>query len=228
MNIDNIIRLTYFIGFLGMILIMIIRRTIYNCNIYQSFLITVCLLFGGIIGIKLLFFVENGYFGGYSFYGAMFFVPVILYFLSICFPFNYPYILSYSAPAGCIMLFVMRFACWKTGCCGGNDIYNRFIPIPLQLLDGLLALLVMVCLLYFEKIDINKRRNYGWYMLLQGFIRLVINNFRDYLNIFLLIPAGHLWSILAVLIGGFYVTYPDIVNGWIIKNISRIRNRLNG
>lgn len=212
MDVDTLVSLLYCFGGLAMFLAIILRKQRYQITFKECCIISLVLVIGGISGAKLMFYIENGYFGGQSYYGAVFLVPVVLFFTSIWMKKDFGSLLSLAAPTGCLMPAVLRIGCLETGCCGGNDFFNQHFPIPLQALEAITAILISVCLILIENDSKKRACLYGWYLIFQGCIRFVLNSFRKDLTAFILIPAGHFWSLIAFILGIFYVSNEEKVH----------------
>ena len=99
-------------------------------TIWKKLVMTGLLTITGVIGMLLLSLVETGTFGGASFYGALFLVPVLI------FPARLMKIpdrdaLNLCAPAGCAMLVMMQFDCLYNGCCFGKYLPDCAARLPL-------------------------------------------------------------------------------------------------
>ncbi len=105
----------------------------------------------------------NTYFGiiaktGINYFGSLFITPIIL--TAFCFAVwvNPLQQIDLFAPSFAIVLFLGKLGCFFKGCCHGiewqNGIYNykyeRF-EVPIQLIESIVALLILLFLLYIKK-----------------------------------------------------------------------------
>ena len=192
-----------------MLIPIVIQMLLYKVKIWKSVPFALALTVCGTMGTYLLFFIENHWIGGTSFYGAVFFVPVLFIVLFKLFGLTYDVCMDLCAPAECIMLVIMKIQCLLSGCCKGKVIFvgseNEFI-FPSQIAELLNAFAIGIILLLISR---NKKLRgiiYPVYMLIYGTTRLALNCFRADLSVFAIgLPAGHFWSILSILTGGIWL-----------------------
>ena len=86
-------------------------------------IISVLLTVSGTLGTFIWYAIESGGFGGRSFYGAVFIVPLL--FIPVAYLFRIPYakLMDLCAPAECMMLVLMKALCLMEGCCGGRVLF---------------------------------------------------------------------------------------------------------
>lgn len=205
MNLNTIIVLL--IGTFVMMIPMFIQARKYRIKVWKavpaSFVLTVI----GTLGTYLWFFVENLSFGGRSFYGAVFFVPIVFLLFAYVIKIPYGQLLDLCAPAECIMLSLMKVKCLMDGCCQGRILYmtelGEIVRFPSQLAELIVAYLLVWILLIMSFRTENREKIYPWYLILYGASRFVLNFFRDEWASYDggMIPLGTVWSVVAV-IGG--------------------------
>lgn len=173
----------------------------------------------GIIGTKLMRLVEARTWDGFSFYGAVFTVPLFMTVAAYVLRVKASSLLDICSPAGCIMLALMKINCIDVGCCRGRiigvDQYETIVRFPSQITELIVSLILLVIIL---KIIFDGRQRgvvYAWFMLLYGSTRFVLNLFRETTPFILGISSGCLWSIIAVCIGGGILFYRNRGNGFI-------------
>ena len=180
--------------------------------VWKTVVIALFLLAVGTLGAYLMSWWEEGRWGGRSYYGAVFLV------LIACVPFSrllgIPFfkLTDLSAPAGSAMLALMRVKCYMDDCCSGRVIYRNAEGVatyfPNQLVELGVGLLLTVLLLTLSRKEKFRGTIYGWYLLLYGSARFVLNFFRWNLKPFLwIIPSGTLWSMVAVILGIIWLRY---------------------
>lgn len=174
-------------------------------------LLTTCILtVFGVIGTYLLFYVENGQYGGRSFYGAVFLVPILFLPTAKLLKLSYGQVMDLCAPAECAMLALMRILCMLEGCCMGKNItlLGKNVTFPSREIEFLVAVILCVVLIVLSRKEKQQGKLYPWYLVLYGATRLVLNFFRERQSPFLLgLAPGALWSICAVLIGSILLAF---------------------
>ena len=186
-------------------LVPIIIQTIwYKTEIWKSIVVSVLLTVTGTIGTYIWFFVENLHFGGRSFYGAVFIVPIVFIVISKFLHISYGYLMDLCAPAECIMLAVMKAKCLVDGCCTGRFLgfflNGEPVIFPSQIAELISALVLCVVLMILAYKSKFRGALYPWYMVLYGITRFILNFFRDVWENGT-IPYGTIWSIISLIIG---------------------------
>lgn len=195
--------------FAMMLLIMLLMKR-YGIRLWKSVPVAVLLTVAGTVSTYIWFFVESSMFGARSYYGAVFLVPV--FFLAVAKWMRIPYgdLMDFCAPAECAMLILMKYQCLVDGCCAGRFLYVNAegiaVVFPSQLVETANAVVIMVILVCLALNLKNRGKIYPWYLLLYGASRFVLNWFREDTDPLLMgLPAGNLWSLIAVFIGVLYV-----------------------
>jgi prolipoprotein diacylglyceryltransferase len=193
------------LGTLAMLIPICIQAKWYGVKWWKTIVIALLLTVSGTLGTYLWFFVENGRFGGRSFYGAVFIVPVLFILVSWVFRIPYGKLMDLCAPAECIMLVLMKALCVLEGCCKGRILFEN-VRFPSQIAELVNALILLVILMYLSHKKENRGKIYPMYLLIYGASRFVLNFFRDvWAETWM--PMGTLWSILAMVIGGGILVY---------------------
>jgi hypothetical protein len=66
-------------GTIGMFILMLLRRKAFpQIKLWKLPIISVLLTIAGVAGAMLMHFIEQGSFGGTSFFGAILFIPVLI------------------------------------------------------------------------------------------------------------------------------------------------------
>lgn len=198
------------VGTIAMFLSMLVgqrhRRSISQWEIpIAAVLLTVI----GVLGAKLMFFIENGGWRGTSFFGALFFAPPIMALSALLLHTKVSGLLDLCAPAECVMLAVLKVQCFLAGCCGGRCLWytknGTMVTFPSQIVEFCNALLLMVVLLRLMRRDTMHGRIYPMYLLLYGITRFCLNLLRETTPFLLGLPAGNFWSLIAIFIGGVWL-----------------------
>ena len=192
------------LGTLAMLVPMIIQSIWYKIKLWKSVIMAVLLTVIGTLGTYIWFFVENLWFGGRSFYGAIFIVPIVFIVIPKFFRISYGYLMDLCAPAECIMLAIMKAKCLIDGCCGGRILFEtasgEIIRFPSQIAELIVAILLCIILMFFAYKPKFRGTLYLWYMVLYGLSRFILNFFRDVWGNGT-IPFGTIWSVFSVIIG---------------------------
>lgn len=165
-----------------------------------AFILTIC----GTIGTYILFFIENGWIGGTSFFGAIFFVPILFLPLARLLKIPYGILLDICAPAECIMLTIMKIQCQISGCCGGREVcfMGKEFIFPSQIAEMINALIIFVILIFLAHRKNNIGKIYPLFMVVYGISRFVLNIFREvWITTDMVLPFGNIWSLLAIMVG---------------------------
>lgn len=193
------------LGTILMTLVMLYCKKQYNISPIKCILASCLLTIAGVLSVMFMFFIENGKWGGLSFFGAVFFVPVFLYFFSDLLRIKYLDYLDIAAPSVCTMLAVMKINCMIAGCCGGKILYydenNNPITFPSRLCEMITALIIGVVLIILIKKDKLKGKCYPLFMILYGITRFVLNIFRDTEDFIFGLGIGNMWAIISLIIG---------------------------
>ncbi|MBR2914487.1 MAG: prolipoprotein diacylglyceryl transferase [Clostridia bacterium] len=187
-------------------ILLFIRKNKYNVSLIKCIIITISSGALGLLGTRVLYFVENGNFFGQSFYGAVLFFPVFLFPVAWLLKIRLSDMLDYATPPGLAMLVLFKFNCYLGGCCGGTVLYYKDggIPVtfPSQLVEMGAALALTILLFIVEYKNKLKRNIYSLCLITYGSTRFILNWFRAERSEYILgISAGHFWSIVSVFLG---------------------------
>lgn len=198
------------IGTGAMLIPMLFMAKKYCITRWKTILSSLLLTVTGTAGAYIWFAIENGYFAGWSFYGAMYLVPLL--FLAVAKLVRIPYgdLMDLSAPAECVMLIIMKYKCMVDGCCGGRVLYTTAegvdVIFPSQVTEAVNAILIAVLLMIMARNPKNRGTLFPWYMVIYGTTRFILNLFRAEEAVFLLgMTAGNVWSVLAVIVGAVWL-----------------------
>ena len=190
------------LGAVAMFISMILRKKEFEqVALWKMGLLTVWLTITGVLGTMILAYIEMGTFGGTSFYGAVFLVPILIV-PAMLMKISYKDILNLCAPAECAMLVIMRFDCLDKGCCFGRYLPALEFQFPNQVAEMVVGITIMFTLIQMHKKD-QQVQLYPWYMILYGICRFVLQGFRyGGMDPWVLgLSQGHLWSLISVTIG---------------------------
>ena len=194
------------VGFFLMSYVISVQMKWYGVARWKSVVVSLVLVFTGIYGSQLWFYVENGYFYGKSFYGVIFLAPLV--YLPVAWILRTPYgqLMDFCAPAGCLTLALVKIRCLRSGCCEGFimgvDESYRYIKFPSQIVEMTAFLIISGILFWMTTKEKYRTKIFPWFLVLYGGSRFVLNFFRAETAPFALgLTAGSFWSVWAVLIG---------------------------
>lgn len=169
----------------------------------------VILTFAGVLGTLLLAYIENGVFGGTSFYGAVLFVPVLML-PALALRVKYGTLMDICAGAECAMLAIMKIDCWLDGCCFGKQV--EFLGFDFQFPSAIAEMINSICLAIFLVLVFRRFRpgsQYPLYMLTYGATRFLLNLLRYVApdQYILGIPQGLFWSLISMTTGAAWLAW---------------------
>lgn len=81
------------------------------------------------------------------------------------------------------------------------------VLFPSQLVESINGAVLMVILFVMAWIGKQRQKMYGWFMLLYGSTRFILNFFRDDSSELIAgLPNGTVWSLVAIFIGFLWIT----------------------
>ena len=206
--------LALLIGTVLMFGVMLLCRIRIKMSVSKTLLFSVLLMVTGLLSTKIMAFIESGSIKGQSFFGAVFFLPLLLLPVAKLIREDRRTVLDLSAPAVCAMLAVMKVSCYLSGCCAGKILYTYYkqndntlytCRFPSQLVE--LANAVFLLLILLLLLSNSKRAGalYPAFMVLYGVTRFILNLFRETTPFLFGLPAGNFWSIISVVIGAVWL-----------------------
>ena len=193
------------IGAVGMLTYAIIQRKKYSLNVLQVALVTILLTLVGVAGAKLMFATENGFqaWGGISFFGSVFLIPVMMPLLGLLFRLKFSQTLDLCAPCVAIMITCLRVNCMISGCCGGWQVCIGEVCFtwPTQAIESVMDLIIFLLLLKLGTDNTHNGRLYPTFMISYGSIRFLLEFLRDTPKEWLFMSHGQWFSLIAIVIG---------------------------
>lgn len=195
-------RLFLFLGALSMLVLLLLRRRQYELSKVKAVLFSILLLCCGILGAKLLYFLESGAssFSGMSFFGAVFLVPVIMPLVGYVMKLKPSCIPDLCAPCVASIIMFMRFGCLCAGCCGG--VYSSLLGMcwPTQLMESIGDMVILFVLIYLEQ---KGRRGilYPVFLISYGAMRFLLEFLRDTPKEICGFSNGQLFAVAALILG---------------------------
>jgi prolipoprotein diacylglyceryltransferase len=178
----------------------------YGIRVWKAFLTTFLLTVFGATGTFVMYFIENGRFGGLSFYGAVFLIPIAFAVVSPVLKIPYGKLLDLCAIGECIMLALMKVHCILSQCCIGRILFTgsdgKVVRFPSREVELAVAIVIFVILLCWVHRGQHCGQLHAWYFILYGSTRFVLNILREaWVTTNMLLPYGNIWSIVAVSVG---------------------------
>ena len=167
------------LGFVFMLVLMLRRKARYGLKTWQAVLFTVFVMFSGVLGCKVLYILEHLgeplEFGGFSFFGAVFLVPLLMMLFGRIFKMSPEQSTNAAAICVCAMIGTIRIGCFLNGCCGGRTTESGF-TWPTQIMESIGDFAILYYLIRKEKE--NKPDLYPRFMAAYGILRFIIEFFR--------------------------------------------------
>ncbi len=204
------IQLFVAVGTVLMFFVALICRKKYALSLIKTVLMTLLLTVVGVAGVAFMFYIENGYFGGVSFFGAVFFVPPLLIPLALLLRVPVTAYLDISAPMISAMLAVMKINCLISGCCQGRILHTaasgEAVRFPSQIVELVLAAVIAVFLTVCIRNDLFKKRVYPLFMIVYGVTRFAMNFMRETNDFLFGMGIGNVWAAVSAVIGIVWLT----------------------
>lgn len=206
----------HIMGVVFMCVICVLRRSICKLSVVKAVATGIMLAIFGFVGAKILFVLENIHyilqnnisigFGGVSFFGTVFFMPLIIYVMGKVTKIDPLEYLDYCTPAGIVMLACIRLGCFMRGCCHGITVWIDSKPLifPTQLIECTLDLFLLDYILKQEQLHKFKNGRYIVFMGIYGIIRFIVEFLRDTPKNLLGFSNGQIFSVICILM---YVIY---------------------
>lgn len=209
MTLNTIIALS--VGTCAMLILILIMMGLYQIGLWKGVPVAVTLTIAGTVSAYMWFFFESAMFGGQSYYGAVFLVPLLFVYVAKLLRIPYGDLMDFCAPAECVMLALMKYRCYCDGCCAGKVLLflaiDGSIVFPSQIAEMINALVIMAVLMIFAVAKRNRGKLYPCYMVFYGTTRFFLNLLRaDVTPVLLGLPIGNLWSLLSIFLGWLWLT----------------------
>lgn len=180
-----------------------------NIKIWKRIVSAIVFVVAGVCGTMILAYIEMGRFGGKSFFGAVLISPIIMAIYALIIREKTSDILDICAPAECFMLALMKVQCYLEECCYGivigHNQYGKIIRFPSQLTEFAAAIVIGIILLCEVRSNKKSGTVYARYLVIYGICRFVLNLLRETKPFIWILPAGNVWSLVAIAIGIVYL-----------------------
>ena len=191
------------LGTLGMYLCICLRRKYFPLGFVKGAAFTLLLTAVGVAGAMLLYFLESGSFGGVSFYGSVFLIPLLMPLVGMIFRLKPGQTMDICGPCVAIMIGCMRVNCVLSGCCGGWKVClgSFCFSWPTQAMDSIADFAIMLWLLELERQNRGKGTLYPRFMLGYSVMRFLLEFLRETPKDWLYLSHGQ-WFALAAIVAG--------------------------
>ena len=186
--------------------LMYIRRKMYGIKKLLVIPLAVLVSLMGLLGTRIMFYIENGAWYGRSFFGAVLFFPILLLPLAWIFRISLINLLSYATVPGMALLAVYKYNCYRMRCCSGKVLWfsPEGVPVhfPSQIVELCVATIIVALLLVLERKENYRRRIYPICLVIYGAARFILNYFRwEQPKYIWGLTPGAFWALVSVFIG---------------------------
>lgn len=190
------------IGMLCIFLCVLRLRTRFYMSSLQCCIFTVLGTIVGVAGAMILYFVESGFWGGISFFGSVYLIPLIMPLVGKFLGLKWGNTTDLCAPCVAIMIGCMRVNCFLSGCCGGREtcIGNFTFVWPTQVIDSISDFIILGWLLRLEFLGKTKEKLYPLFMLAYSIMRFGLEFLRDTPKDWLGLSHGQCFAIISVVV----------------------------
>lgn len=211
------------IGVVGMFVCTFRRKERFGLNLLQCAAFTLLLTAAGVIGAMLLYFLESGSFGGVSFFGSVYLIPLLMPLFGLLFRLKPGQTLDICGPCVAIMIGCMRVNCFLSGCCGGWEVCmgNLCFSWPTQAIDSIADFAIMVWLLQLESNGQESGKLYPLFMVAYSAMRFLNEFLRDTPKDWLYMSHGQWFAVAAVVIGFIWLSYQSLIKRKEVANENR-------
>lgn len=159
----------------------------------------------GLLGTFILYFIENGVWGGMSFFGGVLFTPLLMLPVAYLCKVRRRDMLDLITMPGLAMFCIYKFNCYLSGCCRGmilGHAEGKPIVFPSQIVESASALLILLILLLVERKRRPEGRLWPLALILYGAVRFGLNWLRrDQVPFVWVLPAGAFWALVSIAVG---------------------------
>lgn len=194
------------LGTLGMALSAWSRRRRFGISRLRVVLFTLMLTAVGVMGACLLYRLESGTWGGVSFYGSVFLIPLLMPLAGRMLGLRFQQTMDLCGPCVAIMIGCLRVGCFLSGCCGGWTVCLGSICFawPTQALDSIGDFVILGWLMHIEEQGKRNGRLYPLFMAAYSVMRFFLEFLRDTPKNVLGMSNGQWYALTAILIGAVW------------------------
>lgn len=216
----------FLVGCVFFIILLCAHRKVYNFAFWKALIMALISIPLGYATTSLLFAFEYGIsemnFSGFSWYGAVFFMPLCMIILSPIMKHILKinardYINNLAAPLA-LMNGFMKLGCFFYGCCYGFQcswgFYNSLAGtnvFPIQLIECIWNFTVCGFILWYERRPNSSKNVYPMYMIVYSIGRIFCEFGRavgdiNFKPLFGVIKGGMIYAAIAICIGAFWIS----------------------
>ena len=180
---------------------MVIRKKKYpEIQVWKMAVMMIWVTIAGTFSLKLLYFIENGKFGGDAWFGTVLFMPVLMTPMMLL---KIPYrrLMNIYAPTQTLEFAIGKIDCYISDCCIGKYLPSLGFQFPSQIADIIVGIAVTIILLLIE----HKKPQTSLYpllMVIYGVARFTVDWFRYVPKPWKwILPPTIIWSLIAVAVG---------------------------
>lgn len=198
------------VGILVMGVLLVKRRRLYSLSLTGALAATVLTTVFGLIGAKLLGFLQNlravlsvgMSAAGFSFSGALYVVPIGMMLLARQLGTTKKKILDAIAPCMAAIVAFLPVGCFLNGCCGGSEVELAGVIFqwPVQAIESFGSFLVLGLILHLEEERKLEGKLYAVFLAGYGVLNLFSEFLRDTEKRFLGLGDEQWLAVLAILI----------------------------
>ncbi len=194
----------------AMLLLMWLRQKHYGIPAGKACVLLVYTIATGIGATKVLYFIEVGGWEGMSFFGAVLFLPILLWPMARLLKLPYGAVTGLLSLPGLLMFSIHKLNCYIQGCCGGIIIGygadRQPIYLAIQLIESAVTVLIVAALFLAERKGKFRDILYPLSMVVYGVARFALNWFRlDASARILWLPKGNFWALVAIVYGVVWI-----------------------
>lgn len=195
------------LGTAGMFACLCARRKRFSLNVAQAAVFTLLLTLVGVAGAMLLYWLETGEFGGVSFFGSLFLIPLLMPLVGLLFWLKPGQTLDICGPCVAVMIGCMRFNCVLNGCCGGWQVClgNLCFSWPTQALDSIGDFAILIWLLQLEKRGEKQNLLYPLLLIAYSVMRFLLEFLRDTAKDWLCMSHGQWFALVAIALSVLWI-----------------------
>lgn len=191
-------------GFVAFFLLVARRKKYPEIPVWKMAVMMVWVTITGMISLKLLYFIQNGNFGGDAWFGTVLFMPVFMIPM-VLLKIPYKRMMNFYAPTQTLEFAIGKIECYLSGCCFGRYIPTLEFQFPSQIADMVIGITVTAVLLWMEhrKPDIHL---YPWLMVIYGAARFAADWFRYVAKPWQwFLPPTIIWSLCSIFVGAVWL-----------------------
>ena len=193
-------------GVIAFFLMLARKRKYPEIQVWKMAVMMVWVTITGILALKLLYFIQNGDFGGDAWFGTVLFMPVFMMPMVLL---GIPYrrMMNLYAPTQTLDFAIGKIDCYLSNCCVGRYLPSLEVQFPSQIADIVVGLAVTAVLLVLEHKK-PKVHLYPWLMVTYGIGRFVVDWFRYVPKPWKwILPPTIVWSLISVTIGVVWLIF---------------------